>query len=108
MENGIVKVYFENRAHGDDAYITRDYDKHSSLDGVFDGVTSGGQGRIASALTKNRFRDANRIQSPGALQRLLQGAHQTLSSRKPNEKATTTATVALKIENILICYQCWR
>lgn len=96
MENGTHAVYFNNSKHGDDNYLTKVLSPHSILYAVFDGVSSGGKGGMASTLTKHRLRDAVRIEKPEDVERLLGRANDTLS-KKFDGRVLTTATVALKV-----------
>jgi len=98
MENGTYAVYFANGRHGDDNYLTKVLSPHSILDAVFDGVSSGGKGGMASTLAKHRLRDASRIEGPEDVERLLEKANDALF-KKFSRRALTTATVALKIGN---------
>jgi len=96
MHNGNHAIYFNNKRHGDDNYLVKFLGGDSVLDAVFDGVSTGIKGSIASKLTKDRLRDASRIRGPDDVKKLLESAHKALFERYKG-RCTTTVAVGLKI-----------
>lgn len=87
-------VYFDNKAHGEDAYVSREI-KGGIIDCVFDGISQN-LGKIASPLTADALKKGT-IRNIDDVVTLLHQAHNKLCQIE----AGTTATVALTTQNQL-------
>ncbi|MBI2172591.1 MAG: SpoIIE family protein phosphatase [Candidatus Aenigmarchaeota archaeon] len=93
MYNGRCAHYFDNRRHGDDAWLVREFGPYSVLDAVFDGISTA-QGSTASSLTSRKLAEAN-IATPDDVIRVLEEANDELYERY-HGCSSTTATVSVK------------
>ena len=94
MTNGTHAHYFDNRAHGDDAVLSRELNSDSVLDVVLDGVSTG-VGSRASNLTIDKLNNG-RVRNINDIVRLLQEANDELYDATRGV-SLTTATTALKV-----------
>jgi serine/threonine protein phosphatase PrpC len=95
LPNGRVASYHDNSCHGDDAFITREFDHCRALDAVLDGTTGRG-GKYASRYVASSLREAA-IERLDDLVSLLEMTNRALFQRGRGSFLLTTLSVALKL-----------
>jgi serine/threonine protein phosphatase PrpC len=95
LPNGRAAAYHDNSCHGEDAYVTRELNRHITLDAVLDGATGRG-GADASGYAAEVL-EAATIETVDGLTTLLEVANERLFQRGKGRFFLTTASVALKI-----------
>lgn len=95
LPNGHVAVFQDNSYHGEDAYVTRELQRQSFFDAVFDGATGRG-GADASGFAAKMLREAV-VETVDDLTSALDVTNQRLFQRGRGRFFLTTASVALKI-----------
>ena len=98
ISNGNCAHYFDNRYHGDDAWLSKTIGRYSVLDVVLDGVSTGNGGK-ASSFVKEKLKKYN-ITEYEEIIRLLQEANSELYEEGKGW-LTTKITVSFKKENTL-------
>jgi serine/threonine protein phosphatase PrpC len=99
LPNGDVAVFQDNSYHGEDAYVTRELNRHSAIDAVFDGATGRG-GADASGYAAKTLQEAA-VDTVDGLTALLDLANQRLFQRGRGRFFLTTASVTLKTGSTL-------
>jgi serine/threonine protein phosphatase PrpC len=99
LPNGHVAVFQDNSYHGEDAYVTRELQRHITLDAVFDGATGRG-GADASGYAAKVLQETS-VETVDGLTSLLDVTNQRLFQRGRGRFFLTTASVALKIGSTL-------
>jgi serine/threonine protein phosphatase PrpC len=99
LPNGDAAVFQDNSYHGEDAYVTRELNRHSAIDAVFDGATGRG-GADASGYAAKMLQEAT-VDTVDGLTTLLDVANQRLFQRGRGRFFLTTASVTLKIGSTL-------
>jgi serine/threonine protein phosphatase PrpC len=99
LPNGHVAVFQDNSYHGEDAYVTRELQRQSVLDAVFDGATGRG-GADASSFAAKMLQEAS-VETVDDLTAALNVTNQRLFQRGRGRFFLTTASVALKIGSTL-------
>jgi serine/threonine protein phosphatase PrpC len=94
-----ARVYQDNSAHGEDAFVMRVLHDHMTLDAVLDGATARG-GHEASTLAATALHEA-RITSVDDLMDLLDRTNRELFRRGRGRFFLTTVTAALRIGQTL-------
>jgi serine/threonine protein phosphatase PrpC len=95
LPNGRAAAYHDNSWHGDDAYVSREVNRHIVLDAVLDGATGRG-GAVASGYAAEVLRGAA-VETVDELTTLLEEANRQLFQRGKGRFFLSTASVALKI-----------
>jgi serine/threonine protein phosphatase PrpC len=95
LPNGRALTYQDNSCHGEDAFVTRELNRHIALDAVLDGATGRG-GCVASTYAADILRKAT-VESVDDLTTLLDYANRELFRRGKGRFFLTTVSVALKI-----------
>jgi serine/threonine protein phosphatase PrpC len=95
LPNGCAATYHDNSWHGDDAYVSREINRHIVLDAVLDGATGRG-GAVASGYVAEVLRGAT-VGTVDALTTLLEEANRQLFQRGKGRFFLSTASIALKI-----------
>lgn len=93
MLTSTVAILHDNAAHGEDHYLVRSLDEHTTLDAVMDGVTGRG-GREASQEVVNALSGAP-MTSPEAVVAVLEAINQRFYQMSLGRFLLTTASVAL-------------
>jgi len=99
LPNGSAGVFQDNSYHGEDAYVTRELNRHLAIDAVFDGATGRG-GADASGYAAKALLEAT-VDTIDGLTMLLDMANQRLFQRGRGRFFLTTASVTLKIGSTL-------
>jgi serine/threonine protein phosphatase PrpC len=99
LPNGHVAVFQDNSYHGEDAYVSRELQRHIALDAVFDGATGRG-GADASGYAAKVLQEAT-VETIDGLTSLLDVTNQRLFQRGRGRFFLTTASVALKLGSTL-------
>jgi serine/threonine protein phosphatase PrpC len=99
LPNGSAGVFQDNSYHGEDAYVTRELNRHLAIDAVFDGATGRG-GADASGYAAKALQEAT-VDTIDGLTMLLDMANQRLFQRGRGRFFLTTASVTLKIGSTL-------
>ena len=99
LPNGDAAVFQDNSYHGEDAYVTRELNRHIAIDAVFDGATGRG-GADASGYAAKTLQEAT-VDTVDGITALLDLANQRLFQRGRGRFFLTTASVALKIGSTL-------
>jgi serine/threonine protein phosphatase PrpC len=97
--NGYAAVFQDNSYHGEDAYVTRELNRHIALDAVFDGATGRG-GADASGFAAKTLQEAT-VETVDGLTKLLDVVNQRLFQRGRGRFFLTTASVAFKVGSTL-------
>jgi serine/threonine protein phosphatase PrpC len=99
LPNGSAGVFQDNSYHGEDAYVTRELNRHIAIDAVFDGATGRG-GADASGYASKTLQEAT-VDTVDGLTTLLDMTNQRLYQRGRGRFFLTTASVTLKIGSTL-------
>jgi serine/threonine protein phosphatase PrpC len=99
LPNGDAAVFQDNSYHGEDAYVTRELNRHIAIDAVFDGATGRG-GADASSYAAKTLQEAT-VNTVDETTALLELANQRLFQRGRGRFFLTTASVTLKIGSTL-------
>jgi serine/threonine protein phosphatase PrpC len=97
--NGYAAVFQDNSYHGEDAYVTRELNRHIALDAVFDGATGRG-GADASGFAAKALQEAT-VETVDGLVTLLDVTNQRLFQRGRGRFFLTTVSAALKVGSTL-------